>query len=231
MQFRIYIWEFIASMSIQFFGVPSIMYFRSKILIFISVRLDNSSFAWEQQTEANNERSHFISGWNPLSVILSLCRTEQKKKKKKVFQPFHNHPLCVFFPLLCYKRHFIVQVSLKDHQNEFWPVWSSLFFMYDFIPESDHLEVKAFLRHLGTSDETLLTHFHLLFRHCWTRVLCLISAVYFIWLTPKCFACMWLNPCQAQLLFGHLIYFFFLYIYSGFSLMSLSVLLKGKSQC
>lgn len=103
-------------------------------------------------------------------------------------------------------------MSLKDHQNEFWPAWSSLFFMYYFISESDHLEVKAFLRRLETSDETFLTRFHLLFRHCWTQVLCLISAVYFIWLTPKCFACMWLNPCQAQLLFGCLIYFFF-YIY------------------
>lgn len=44
----------------------------------------------------------------------------------------------------------------------------------------------------------------------WTQVLCLISAVYFIWLTPMCFACIWLNSSRAQLLFGCLIYSFFL---------------------
>lgn len=81
MQFRIYIWEFIASVPILFFGVPSIMYFRSKMLIFVSARLYNSSFAWEQQTEANNERSHFILGWN---FLLSFPFVELSKKSLSV---------------------------------------------------------------------------------------------------------------------------------------------------
>lgn len=96
MQFRIYIWEFIASMSIQFFGVPSIMYFRSKILIFISARLDNSSFAWEQQTEANNERSHFISGWNFL-LSFPFVEPSKKRKKKKYFSHFITILFVCFF--------------------------------------------------------------------------------------------------------------------------------------
>lgn len=63
----------------------------------------------------------------------------------------------------------------------------------------------------------------------WTQVLCLISAVYFIWLTPMCFACIWLNSSRAQLLFGCLIYRFFPEVLA-FPLAPVSLLLKGKPQ-